>query len=287
MTDLFTPGHRACAGCGAAIAFRQIVNALGKDIVIVNATGCGEIISTPFPESAWEVPYIHTLFENVPAVASGVVAALRAQGNDHTTVVCIAGDGSTYDIGFGALSGMLERNDDVLYICYDNEAYMNTGVQRSSSTPLHALTTTSEVGKALHGKEQFKKPLLDIVAAHRVPYAASTCIAYPFDVDKKLKKAKAIRGARFVSIFASCVTGWGVDTQLGVSIARLAVETGMWPMQEYENGEMKITMKPARKPVLEYFKLQRRFKHLTPEEVAEIQKTVDGFWAKHEAGEKK
>ncbi len=280
VEELFASGHRACAGCGIAVAFRQIMKAVGKDVIVVNATGCGEIISSPYPQSAWKVPYIHTLFENVPAVAAGISHALRSMGNDHTQVVCIAGDGSTYDIGFGALSGMLERDDDVLYVCYDNEAYMNTGIQRSSSTPWKASTTTSQVGKSIKGKPQWKKPIIEIVAAHRAPYVASSSIAYPFDVDKKLKKAAKIKGARFVSIFSSCPTGWGLDTAKSIEAARLIVETGIWRMEEYEYGKRTDLFKPAkRKPVEEYLKQQKRFKHLTPEEVTEIQKKIDESWA--------
>ncbi|MBI5159604.1 pyruvate synthase subunit beta [Candidatus Micrarchaeota archaeon] len=279
--DNFTPGHTACAGCGCAIAMRQIVNALGKDIIIANATGCMEIVSSCYPRSAWSVPYIHVLFENVPAVASGIVNALRAKGNDHTTVVCIGGDGSTYDIGFGSLSGMLERNEDVLYVCYDNEAYMNTGIQRSSSTPLHASTTTSQAGSVVHGKTQWKKPIVEIVAAHRIPYAASTSISFFADVEKKLKKAQAIRGSRFIAIHASCDTGWRHETDLAYDVCKLAVETGMWKLCEYENGEFKMNYKPAKlKPVEEYLKLQGRFKHLTKEEIEEIQKHVEEEWKK-------
>ncbi|MFH1448301.1 MAG: thiamine pyrophosphate-dependent enzyme [Candidatus Micrarchaeota archaeon] len=279
VEELFASGHRACAGCGIAVAFRQIMKAVGKDVVIVNATGCGEIISSPYPQSAWRVPYIHTLFENVPAVATGISHAFRSMGNDHTQVVCIAGDGSTYDIGFGALSGMLERNDDVLYVCYDNEAYMNTGIQRSSATPWKASTTTSQVGKAIQGKPQWKKPVIDIVAAHNIPYAASSSIAYPFDVDKKLKKAIGMKGARFISIFSSCPTGWGLDTAKSIQAARLIVETGIWKMTEYENGKLTNIHKPGkRKPVEEYLKIQKRFKHLTPEDITYIQKTIDDSW---------
>jgi pyruvate ferredoxin oxidoreductase beta subunit len=277
--ELFASGHRGCAGCGIAVAFRQILKATGKDTIVVNATGCGEIISTPYPQSAWQVPYIHSLFENVPAVASGVSNALRSMGNEHTQVVCIAGDGATYDIGFGALSGMLERNDDVIYICYDNEAYMNTGVQRSSATPWKASTTTSQVGSKFKGKPQEKKPLLEICAAHNIPYAASTSIAYPFDVDKKIKKALTMKGARFILIFASCPTGWGLESSKSILATKLIVETGIWKMREYENGKLTNVFKPGkRKPVEEYLKLQSRFKHLTPEDIATIQKEVDENW---------
>ncbi len=279
VEELFVSGHRACAGCGIATSFREVMKAVGKDVIVVNATGCSEIVSSPYPQSAWKVPYIHSLFENVPAVASGVSHALRSMGNDHTQVVCIAGDGATYDIGFGALSGMLERNDDVIYVCYDNEAYMNTGIQRSSATPWKAATTTSQVGSAVKGKPQGKKPILEIAAAHKIPYAASTSVGYPFDVAKKLKKAMGIKGARFILLFASCPTGWGLDTAKSIQATKLIVETGIWKMAEYENGKMTGVFKPGkRKPVEEYIKLQSRFKHLTPEDIAAIQKEVDASW---------
>ncbi|MFH1285701.1 MAG: pyruvate synthase subunit PorB [Candidatus Micrarchaeota archaeon] len=277
--ELFSPGHSACAGCGVTISFRNILRALGKDIIIVNATGCSEIFSTCYPKSAWRVPYIHSLFENVPAVASGVVRALRAKGNEHTQVVCIAGDGATYDIGFGALSGMLERNEDVLYICYDNEAYMNTGVQRSSSTPFGASTTTSPAGKKIHGKQQTKKPIVEIAAAHGIPYAASASIANLPDLANKLKKAVSIRGARFLSVHTPCVPGWGYSSEKTVALSKLAVETGAWVLFEIENGKFKLNANPAkRKPLAEYLTFQKRFKHLSQEEIAQMQKQLDAKW---------
>jgi len=279
---LLAQGHTACAGCGSAIAIKLALDALGKDIMVVNATGCSEIYTTPYPRSAFRVPYIHSLFENVPAVASGIAKALEVQGNDHTKVVCIAGDGSTYDIGFGSLSGMFERNDNVLYICYDNEAYMNTGVQRSSATPLLANTTTSQVGKKIHGKEQIKKPIVDIAAAHRIPYAASTSIGYHADLQRKVKKAAQIKGARFINIHQPCTLGWRYESQLTVQIARMAVECGLWKMYEVEDFGKKVTvnMQPKFTPVAEYLKLQRRFRHLTDTEIQEIQKRVNEEWSK-------
>ncbi len=278
--ELFTPGHTACAGCGAAIALRMVMKALGPDTIIVNATGCSEIFTSKYPQSAWRVPYIHCLFENAAPVAAGVAKALEVSGNDHTKVVVIAGDGATYDIGFGCLSGALERNDNMLYICYDNEAYMNTGVQRSGATPFGTNTTTSQVGSKIHGKTEWKKPILDIVAAHHIPYAASTTIAYFADLDRKVKKAAGMKGARFINIHAPCVPGWGYDSALSVKLSRLAVETGMWKMCEIENGKETISVPPKMTPVVEYFKLQKRFKHLTPGEIEAIQKKIDAVWGK-------
>jgi len=281
---LFAQGHTACAGCGMAITVRHVLEAAGEDTIVVNATGCLEIVSSAYPKSAWEVPYIHCLFENAASVATGVVHSLRAQGNDHTKVIVLGGDGSSYDIGFGALSGMLERNEDVLYICYDNEAYMNTGNQRSGATPFGAWTTTSPVGEAHKGKEQWKKPLIDIVAAHDIPYAATSSIAYPMDVQAKVKKALSKKGSKVLIVYAPCVPGWGIASDKTIEVARLVVETGLWKMLEIEHGKRKVTMKPSQfKPVSEYIATQRRrFKHLTPEMTEHIQKLVDKSWEKEE-----
>ena len=279
---LFVSGHTACAGCGMAIIVRHVIDTLGKDVIVVNATGCLEIVSSAYPRSAWEVPYIHCLFENAPSVASGISRALKAQGNDHTKVVVFAGDGATYDIGFGALSGMLERNEDVLYICYDNEAYMNTGVQRSSATPVGAATTTSPAGTKIHGKRQPKKPIVQIAADHGIPYAASATAAHLVDLKNKVKKAKAVKGSAFIAIHSPCVPGWGYDPALTVDLSKKVVMSGLWKLFEIENGEFKLNLKPEKRiPVAEYFKPQKRFKHLTGEEIAEIQKDVDKDWEKY------
>ncbi|MFH1424724.1 MAG: thiamine pyrophosphate-dependent enzyme [archaeon] len=280
---LFESGHTACAGCGMAIAIKHFIKTTGKDTVIVNATGCSEIISSNYPRSAFNVPYIHTLFENTASVASGIVHSLRAQGNDHTTVSVIAGDGATYDIGFGALSGMLERNEDVLYLCYDNEAYMNTGIQRSGSTPFGAWTTTSPVGSEIKGKTEFKKPIADIVAAHEIPYVATASIGYLPDFQAKIKKAMTHKGSKFILVYAPCVPGWGLAPNKTVEISRLVVETGLWKMWEQENGERRVTVKPPepKKPIADYFAMQkRRFKHLSEEQIAQIQAQIDKNWEK-------
>jgi pyruvate ferredoxin oxidoreductase beta subunit len=276
--ELFKSGHTACAGCGVTVGFRHIMRAVGKDCVIVNATGCSEIFSSAYPRSAWDVPYVHCVFENSAPVAAGVVEALRAQGNDHTKVVVIAGDGASYDIGFGHLSGMLERGHDVLYISYDNEAYMNTGVQRSGATPWKAYTTTSQVGGVRQGKMQNKKPLTEIVAAHGIPYVASSTSAHYTDLEAKVKKALAIRGPKFLNVLCTCVPGWGTNPTLSMQYLKDAVDTHVWPLLEIENGYMKLNMKPEKKPVETYLKGQKRFKHLKPEDIAEIQKMVDERW---------
>ena len=276
---LFSTGHTACAGCGMAIIVRHVIDEMGPDTIVVNATGCLEIVSSAYPKSAWEVPYIHCLFENAASVASGVVRCLRAKGNDHTQVLVLGGDGGTYDIGFGAVSGALERNEDFLYVCYDNEAYMNTGVQRSGATPLHAATTTSPAGTKYHGKRQFKKPLVDIVAAHKIPYAASASVGFLPDLKNKIKKAKELKGSRFITVYSPCVPGWGYDPALTVELGKLAVDTGVWELFEVENGERKTNYVPKdRKPVSEYFKLQKRFKHLTDEDIEEWQRILDEKW---------
>ena len=276
--ELFKSGHTACAGCAAATAFRHIMKALGKDTIIVNATGCSEIFTSVYDSSAWAVPYIHCVFENAAPVAAGVVESLRAQGNDHTKVAVIAGDGATYDIGFGHMSGMMERGHDVLYICYDNEAYMNTGVQRSGATPWKAKTTTSQVGSKVRGKMQFKKPLTEIVAAHNIPYVATSTSAHYADLMQKVQKAKEIPGPTFVNILATCVPGWGTNPALSMQYLKDAVDTHVWPIMEIENGFMKLNLKPEKKPVETYLKGQKRFKHLTPEAIAEIQDLIDERW---------
>jgi len=273
---LYAPGHSGCPGCGPSNALIQILDALGKDIIVVNATGCMEITSSQFPVSAWRVPYIHSLFQNAPAVASGVSRALKAKGNNHTKVVVIAGDGSTYDIGFGALSGVFERGDDVLYVCYDNQLYANTGVQKSGATPYGAATTTTIVGSVHRGKENERKPIVEIAAAHGIPYAASASVAYFADLEMKLKKAKEIKGPSFIVIDAPCCLGQGFDGSMTMNVAKLSVETHSRFLFEVENGEYKLNLNQTNpKPVLEYLKLQKRFKHLDEAQFKHIQEQAD------------
>ncbi len=256
------PGHRACLGCGQALAVRLVSEATGPDIIVANATGCLEIFTTPWPESAWKVPWMHSLFENTGAIASGIEAALKAQGKT-TKVVAMGGDGGTFDIGFQALSGMLERDHNVLYVCYDNEAYMNTGVQRSGSTPHAAMTNTSPPGRERMGKRHLKKDVINIVASHHIPYAATAAVAYPSDLRKKVRRALAVDGPTFLQIHAPCPLGWGHDGSKSVEIGRLAVETGLYPLIELERGELTGVM-PIRhpRPVVDYLKAQQRFRHL-------------------------
>ncbi|PKP61147.1 MAG: 2-ketoisovalerate ferredoxin oxidoreductase [Candidatus Altiarchaeales archaeon HGW-Altiarchaeales-1] len=286
MEELLAPGTRTCAGCGAATAIRMVLRAIQKDVgknfIVCNATGCMEVATTPYPETSWRIPWIHVAFENVSAVASGVNAAYEYTSendkNEKPKIIAIGGDGSTFDIGFGSLSGMLERNDDVLYICYDNEAYMNTGVQQSGSTPKFASTSTTPSGKAIPGNLQRKKNLVEIAAAHNV-YAASTTIYNFRDLENKVRKALKIKGAKYIQIFASCPTGWRIPEKDAIKITKLAIETGIYKVFEIENGKFNLNYKPAkRKKVEEYLKVQGRFRHLTQQQIDEIQDGIDKEW---------
>jgi pyruvate ferredoxin oxidoreductase beta subunit len=273
--EFFAPGHRACAGCGAVIGVRLALKVLGKNTIAVSATGCLEVISTPYPETAWEIPWIHVAFENAAAVASGVDAALKSLGRK-SNVVVFGGDGGTADIGFQALSGAMERGQNIIYICYDNEAYMNTGVQRSGATPFGASTTTSPAGLKSFGEDKPKKNIPMIMVAHNIPYVATASISYPEDFMKKVKKASEIEGPCYIHLQQPCTTGWGYDPADTIELGRLAVETGAWILYEVENGEFKITYRPTqKKPLIEYLKAQKRFKHLAEREVAMLQDYVD------------
>ena len=277
----FAPGHRACIGCGEALAVRLACKALGDDVIITNATGCIEIISSQLPYTSWRLPWIHTLFENTAAVASGIEAGLKAMARKgrglavETKVVAIAGDGGTTDIGLQALSGALERGHDFLFMCFDNEAYMNTGIQRSSATPYGASTTTSPAGKASIGQFAWKKNVPAIVVAHNTPYVATACPSYPFDLMDKVKKGLETNGPAYVHILSVCPTGWRCLPELSVRMGRLAVETGIFPLYEVENGRYKLSFDfPKLRPVDDYLKLQGRFKHLSPDEIKKIQTRV-------------
>jgi pyruvate ferredoxin oxidoreductase beta subunit len=284
--ELFASGHRACAGCAEALAVRLATKAIGPDTIIVNATGCMEVISSQLPTTSWRVPWIHTLFENTGAVASGVEAARRMMVKKHgvidgkTHIVAMAGDGGTADIGLQSLSGMLERGHDILYIAYDNEAYMNTGIQRSSSTPFGASTTTSPAGKESIGQATRKKNLPEIAAAHEIPYVATACPSYPFDLMDKVKRGLEAKGPAYLHILSVCPTGWRCNPELAIKIGRLAVESGIFPLYEITNGVYNQTVTPANlKPVNEYLSLQGRFRHLSPENIAQIQERVNKDYA--------
>ena len=261
---MFTPGHRACPGCGATIAVRAILEATGPDVIVVSPTGCLETFTAQYPYSPWGVPWLHVLFENAGAVASGVEAALKKRGlADKIKVIIIGGDGGTHDIGLGALSGMLERGHNVTYICYDNEAYMNTGVQRSSATPVGASTATSPVGKQSWGKERPKKNLPAIVMAHGAPYVATASIAYPNDITRKVKQALSIQGPKYIEVHSPCPIGWGFDSSLTIELAKLAVQTGLVPIYEAFHGQpLKVRKLAKRIPVIKYLQKQKRFRHL-------------------------
>ena len=261
-------GHRACQGCGEALGARTAIDAAmaasNGQIIAVNATGCLEIITTPYPDNAWEIPWFHSLFGNTAAVATGVAAAKRVKGHHEIRTIAQGGDGGTTDIGFGCLSGMFERNDDVLYICYDNQAYMNTGVQRSSATPPAARTaTTPPVGDEPGNVFGTGKNVPMIAMAHRIPYVATATIADLRDLEAKVMKAIKIRGARYIHVLVPCPLGWGLASNDAVRMARLAVESGIFPVFEAEDGEI-VSTRPLRQRVNveEYLKPQRRFAHL-------------------------
>ncbi len=285
--ERFAPGHRACIGCGEALAVRMACKVLGDNVIIVNATGCMEIVSSQLPNTSWTVPWIHTLFENTAAVASGIEAGLKVltrkgiRDASDTKVVAMAGDGGTSDIGLQALSGALERGHNFLYICFDNEAYMNTGIQRSSATPYGATTTTSPAGKKSIGQFSWKKNLPSIMVAHEIPYVATACPAYYRDLMNKVKKGLEVKGPAYIQILSPCPTGWRCPTDNAIEVGRLAVQTGMFPLYEVENGKYTINYAPSTlKLVTEYTKTQGRFRHLSEADLAHIQTKVNQDWAR-------
>ncbi|MCS7258348.1 MAG: 3-methyl-2-oxobutanoate dehydrogenase subunit beta [candidate division WOR-3 bacterium] len=268
------PGHVACPGCGGALAMRLVLKALGEKTIVVIPACCWTIIDGPFPMHSLHVPVYHTAFETAAVAASGIKAALEIQGKKDITVLAWAGDGGTLDIGIQSLSGVAERNDDIIYACYDNEAYMNTGIQRSSATPKGAWTTTTPVGNP---KGEPKKNISEIMISHRIPYVATATLAYPDDLINKFRKAQQIKGTKFIHIFAPCPTGWKMAPELMITICRLAVLTNIFPLYECENGvKYTINIVPEKPiPVREYLKLQGRFSHLQEKDIEQIQKTVD------------
>jgi len=279
--EFIVSGHRACQGCAEVLAVRYALKALGRDVIIANATGCMEIISSAFPSTAWAVPWIHVAFENAAAVAAGVEAGLKVlkrKGripDQPIKAVGMAGDGGTSDIGLQALSGALERGHDLIYICFDNEAYMNTGIQRSSATPFGAMTTTSPPGRKSYGQMTWKKNMAAIAAAHDIPYVATACSSYPFDLMEKVKKAKAISGPSYIHVLSVCPTGWRIPPDQAIRYGRLAVETGFFPLYEVEQGRVRLTVDfPKLRPVKDYLQGQGRFRHLTPDLIDKIQERV-------------
>ncbi len=297
--DLLAAGHRACAGCGQMIASRTAANALGPEIIMANATGCLEVTTSPYPESSWGMPWIHSLFENAAAIASGVRAALDYRIKTMPTtrknalnalkkikVVAQGGDGSTFDIGFGLLSGMWERGENILYLCYDNEAYANTGIQASGATPWAANTTTTPSGKGTTidaiGSHQRKKDMVAIALAHGLKYVAESTAGFPDDIARKVKAAAATDGPAYVQILVPCIPGWSIKPESTVKVAKLAAQTGLYPLLEYVDGKLVNAMKvPEPRPKVEdYLKLQGRFKHLFSsdkgkEQIALIQALAD------------
>jgi len=295
IPERLSGGHRLCAGCGASVAVRQVLLGAGDVPVIIGcATGCLEVATTIYPYTAWKVPFIHNAFENVAATMSGVETAYRLfkkKGiiNREIRFLALGGDGGTYDIGLQSLSGLLERYHKVVYVCYDNEAYMNTGIQRSGATPHGASTTTAPAGRVKPGKTEFKKDLTAICAAHHIPYAAQATISHWNDLITKAQKAFAQEGPSFLNILSPCPRGWRFSPERTIEIAQLAVDTGFWPLYEIKNGTVQITSKPRqRKPIVEWLKSQGRYKHLFKpgnEYIIEaIQEYIEKMWEKLEKG---
>ena len=291
LPQRLTGGHRLCAGCGASICVRQVLMGAGdSEVVVANATGCLEVSTTVYPYSAWNAPFIHNAFACGAATLSGVEAAyqgLKRAGkipeDKDIKFVCFGGDGGTYDIGFQSLSGAMERGHNMVYVCYDNEAYMNTGIQRSSATPHGAWATTAEVGSAQQGKLQIRKDLTSIMAAHHIPYVAQASIGNWRDLVSKAEKAFAVDGPAFIDVLAPCPRGWRIPSDQTVEISRLAIDTGFWPLFEVENGKWSMTpVKGERKPLVEFLKPQGRFKHLfapgNEELLEQLQRECDEYY---------
>lgn len=287
--ERLAPGHRLCPGCALSIIARAVMHATKQPIVVATATGCLEVSTTIYPFTAWRVPWIHNAFENAAATISGVEAAfnvLRKKGriNKDIKFLAFGGDGGTYDIGLQSLSGALERGHDFVYVCLDNEGYMNTGIQRSSSTPYGAWTNTSAVGKVHKGKEQFKKDLTAVIAGHHIPYVAQASPHNYMDLLRKAEKAFNIKGPAFINVLSPCVAGWKYPSHLSVKMAKLAVETCFWPLFEVENDVWTLNYDPGpnKKPMIEWLKLQGRFRHLLQPEnahiIEQIQRNVDTRW---------
>jgi len=295
--DLLTGGHRACAGCTGSNILRQIMLTAGQDTVVGGATGCMEVVTTIFPYTAWKTPFIHSAFENSAATISGVETGFRAlkkRGElpvqrDRMNFIAFGGDGGTYDIGLQSLSGAMERGHNMLYVCYDNEAYMNTGIQRSGATPFGAHTSTAPAGKVKQGKEQHRKDLTKILVAHNIPYVAQTTPFHWKDLQAKVEKALDVDGPAFLNVLMPCTVGWGFDPAMGMELCKMAAESNFWPLFEVENGSYKLTKKPKaeRTPIVDWLKQQVRFRHLFKPGneglLEEIQRWVDDEFAKLQA----
>jgi pyruvate/2-oxoacid:ferredoxin oxidoreductase beta subunit len=274
--EFLSSGHFACPGCGETLAFRHVLKALGRKVAVITTAGCGSVVDGYWPLSASKVPFFHCSFGTAAATAAGLKAGLEMIGDHTTTVLAWAGDGGTFDIGFQSLSGAAERNEDILYCCYDNEAYMNTGIQRSSATPKGSWTTTTPVQNL---KEEPKKDIDAILAAHRIPYLATASLAFPEDLAQKVKKAKRMKGTRFIHILIPCPPGWRFQSDLTIRLSRLAVETRAFPLFEVDHGKRyQLNPMPRKIPVKEYVRLQGRFSHLSEKQMEAIQKEIDTKW---------
>ena len=276
--ELMRAGHMGCLGCGATMAMRYVLKAAGPRTILSIPACCWAVMPGVWPNTCLAVPELYTPFETTGASISGIRAALDVQGQEDVNVIGFAGDGGTADIGIQALSGCADRNDNVLYIMYDNEAYMNTGIQRSGSTPVGAWTTTTPVGKTGAWEKSPKKSVADIMIAHRIPYVATASVAYPEDLIRKVNKALSIKGTKFIQIYSPCPTGWKMDPGLTVKIAREAVSSRAFPLFEVEEGVMTITMKPKKTPLKEYLHMQGRFRHMPRELIEEQEKILDMKW---------
>ena len=275
--EMLDCGHLACAGCGEALALRYVLKVLGSNAMMVIPACCATVVDGVWPHTSVKIPLLHTAFATAAAAAAGIRAALDVKGKEDTKVLAWAGDGGTFDIGIQALSSVAERNEDILYICYDNEAYMNTGIQRSSATPYGSWTTTTPVDRP---KREPKKNIMEIMAAHRIPYCATACVAYPEDLTRKVEKALAIKGFKFMHLISPCPPGWKMPSELSIELTRAAVQTRVFPIYEIEHGEL-YTMNiipEIHVPVQKYLSRQGRFSHLTSEDVRQVQKRVDSDW---------
>lgn len=273
LEHLLNPGHSACAGCGMIIAARLLVDTAGKNSIMANATGCSEVTTTQYPMTSFKIPWIHSLFENPSTLASGIYYALKHQKkSENINIIAAGGDGATFDIGLGHISGLWERRDNVLYVCYDNEAYENTGNQTSGSTPIDASTTTAPAGKKSLGNPTRKKDMIKIALAHHVPYIATASIGYPYDVVAKITKALTMKGPKYIQIYSPCVPGWGIEPKDTPNTAKSAVQTGYYPIVEYVNGELTNKMKITKKePIENFLKLQKRFRHLFKDDAGQAE----------------
>ncbi|MCD6230751.1 MAG: pyruvate ferredoxin oxidoreductase [Dehalococcoidia bacterium] len=280
--ECLAPGHSFCPGCAEALTIRLVGKALGENFIMAMATGCDEVCTTPLPYTSWRIPWLHTIFENAAAEISGVEAGLKIMikkgkmPDKKIKCVAMGGDGATSDIGLQALSGAFERGHEFLYICLDNEAYMNTGIQRSSATPFGASTTTQPAGKVSSGQPTWKKNVPAIAIAHDIPYVATACPSYPFDLMNKVKKAASIEGPSYIHVLSVCPTGWRIPSNMTITLGKLAVETAVFPLYEVESEKYTLNVKPQKlRPVEEYLKPQGRFRHLTPELIEKIQHRVN------------